>query len=125
MVNKILTLLIIISFGISLYNSNYVYSLESHKTCPDTGKKTKYTACIQDPGINDGFLVSVSSIQTISKIQSSLNKNDFIYTIRKINSDYIIENNINKKKQFIVKCNSKNKDMIMKKFGTKDIYSST
>ena len=129
MENKAVYIIIFASLSITIYynyQSLKKYTLDdyvkSHKTCPITGTKTKYTVCIQDPHLNNGFVVSVSSIDGISKIQKSLNNNDKSVLIQSDKKGfYIIHGD---KKQIIPKCEDMNKDDIMKKIDTKDIYSS-
>jgi hypothetical protein len=129
MENKTLYIILLASLGITFYynyHSLKKYNIDdyvkSHKICPITGTKTNYTACIQDPHLNNGFVVSVSSIDGISKIQKSLNNNDKSFLIKKVRKGYHIINN--DKKQIIPKCEDKNKEDIMKKNDTRDIYSS-
>tara|TARA_B100000035_G_C20915166_1_gene515868 strand:+ start:575 stop:967 length:393 start_codon:yes stop_codon:yes gene_type:complete len=129
MENKVIYIIIVASLSITIYynyKSLKKYDIDdyvkSHKICPITGTKTNYTACIQDPHLNNGFVVSVSSIDGISKIQKSLNNNDKSFLIKKVRQGYHIINN--GKKQIIPKCEDTNKEDIMKKIDTKDIYSS-
>jgi len=127
--NKTLYIIIFASLSITIYynyQSFKKYTLDdyakSHQICPVTGLKTNYTSCIQEPDLNNGFIVSVSSIEDISKIQKSLNENDKTFLIKKDSKGYYIINN--DKKQIIPLCEGMNKEEIMKKMDTKDIYSS-
>lgn len=129
MENKAVYIIIFASLSITIYynyQSLKKYTLDdyvkSHKTCPITGTKTKYTACIQDPHLNNGFVVSVSSIEDISKIQKSLNNNDKTFLIEKNTNGYCIVTR--DRKQIIPKCEGMIKEEIMKKNDTRDIYSS-
>ena len=87
MSNKaILFILIMFSVGIKCYNNYYLQTINHYKSylgsqryCPSTGRKTVYTSCIQDPSLNNAFIISVESIKNIGEIQGSLNKNDKTY----------------------------------------------
>ena len=91
MSNKaILFILIMFSVGIKCYNNYYLQTINHYKSylgaqryCPSTGRKTVYTSCIQDPSLNNAFIISVESIKNIGEIQGSLNKNDNQYKINK------------------------------------------
>ena len=128
MENKIIFITIITCLSISIYceykkTSNINY-LKSHKKCPSSGYETNFTCCIHDPELNNGFVISVNSIKDISKIQKSLNSNDKIFEIKKNKYSYFLINNHNNLKQIIPKCEDMNKEEIMKKINTKDIYYS-
>ena len=132
MSNKaILFILIMFSVGIKCYNNYYLQTINHYKSylgsqryCPSTGRKTVYTSCIQDPSINNGFIISVESIKNIGEIQGSLNKNDNQYKIKKHERKYLLINNISRRSQEIPICDNKVKKIIMNQLKTKDIYSS-
>lgn len=128
MKGEVLFIMVAISMSIVLHYNFKKYStvdyLRSHKICPSTGEKTKYTSCIQGPHLNNGFIVSVSSIKNISEIQKSLNENDKFYSIEKNKNGYLLINNNNQQKQIIPTCEDMNKEEIMEKINTRDIYSS-
>ena len=119
------------SVGIKCYNNYYLQTINHYKSylgsqryCPSTGRKTVYTSCIQDPSINNGFIISVESIKNIGEIQGSLNKNDNQYKIKKHERKYLLINNISRRSQEIPICDNKVKKIIMNQLKTKDIYSS-
>ena len=129
MENKTLYIILLASFGITVYYNyqslkkyNISDYVKSHKKCPVTGLKTKHTSCIHDPHLNNGFVVSVSSIEDISKIQKSLNNNDNTFLIKNSKKGYYIINE--DRKQIIPKCEGTVKEEIMKKIDTRNIYSS-
>ena len=104
MSNKaILFILIMFSVGIKCYNNYYLQTINHYKSylgsqryCPSTGRKTVYTSCIQDPSLNNAFIISVESIKNIGEIQGSLNKNDNQYKINKHKMKYLLINNISR-----------------------------
>lgn len=129
MENKALYIILLASLGITFYynyHSLKKYNIDdyikSHKKCPVTGLKTKHTSCIHDPHLNNGFVVSVSSIEDISKIQKSLNNNDKTFLIEKNTNGYCLFTR--DRKQIIPKCEGMIKEEIMKNNDTRDIYSS-
>tara|TARA_Y100001970_G_C14093537_1_gene781348 strand:+ start:49 stop:450 length:402 start_codon:yes stop_codon:yes gene_type:complete len=132
MSNKaILFILIMFSVGIKCYNNYYLQTINHYKSylgsqryCPSTGRKTVYTSCIQDPSLNNAFIISVESIKNIGEIQGSLNKNDNQYKINKHKMKYLLINNISRRSQEIPICDNKVKKIIMDQLKTKDIYSS-
>tara|TARA_Y100000996_G_C22497917_1_gene633134 strand:- start:282 stop:683 length:402 start_codon:yes stop_codon:yes gene_type:complete len=132
MSNKaILFILIMFSVGIKCYNNYYLQTINHYKSylgsqryCPSTGRKTVYTSCIQDPSLNNAFIISVESIKNIGEIQGSLNKNDNQYKINKHKMKYLLINNISRRSQEIPICDNKIKKIIMDQLKTKDIYSS-
>ena len=132
MSNKaILFILIMFSVGIKCYNNYYLQTINHYKIylgsqryCPSTGRKTVYTSCIQDPSLNNAFIISVESIKNIGEIQGSLNKNDNQYKINKHKMKYLLINNISRRSQEIPICDNKIKKIIMDQLKTKDIYSS-
>ena len=132
MSNKaILFILIMFSVGIKCYNNYYLQTINHYKSylgsqryCPSTARKTVYTTCIQDPSLNNAFIISVESIKNIGEIQGSLNKNDNQYKINKHKMKYLLINNISRRSQEIPICDNKIKKIIMDQLKTKDIYSS-
>ena len=132
MSNKaILFILIMFSVGIKCYNNYYLQTINHYKSylgsqryCPSTGRKTVYTSCIQDPSLNNAFIISVESIKNIGEIQGSLNKNDNQYKINKNKMKYLLINNISRRSQEIPICDNKINKIIMDQLKTKDIYSS-
>ena len=96
----------------------------SQNKCPGNGGKTKYTACIHDPLLNNGFVVSLSSIKMVMEIQGSLNNADEKYTVHKINGDYFLKNNKNKNEQKLLICTNKNIQYIKDKLNTKSTQVS-
>lgn len=97
---------------------------KTQKTCPVTNNKTMYSSCIQDPRLNNGFIISVGSIKYISDIQRSLNINDKKYTIKNEGDKYVLSNNDKGYKQTIYICEPNRLKEIMNKVKTKSIYSS-
>lgn len=130
MEKKVICIIILTSLTLTIYYNykmkNYDIDdyVKSQKICPITGNKTFYTSCIQDPDLNNAFIISVSSIKNISEIQKSLNDNDKLIEIKENNKGYFMINNKNKNIQLIPKCEDMNKEDIMKKIETKNIYSS-
>ena len=115
-----LILLIMIVLNINTGNK-----YDTYKNCPLNGKKTKYTACIQDPQLNNGYIVSVNEIESISVIQQSLNRNDKDFIIKKVNDTYILQNMKDKKRKQIVHiCDMNEMNKIMEYVGTDSIFSS-
>ena len=130
-IKAILFILIMFSVGIKCYNNYYLQTINHYKSylgsqryCPSTGRKTVYTSCIQDPSLNNAFIISVESIKNIGEIQGSLNKNDNQYKINKHKMKYLLINNISRRSQEIPICDNKIKKIIMDQLKTKDIYSS-
>ena len=96
---------LMISLFIFLFSDDKIY--KSHKVSPVSGEKTEITVCIQDPYFNDGFIVSLTSLEELKVIQDSLKKADKKYVISEERGDYLLINNVHKREQFIKKCSYK------------------
>tara|TARA_Y100001970_G_C13761384_1_gene615936 strand:- start:126 stop:410 length:285 start_codon:yes stop_codon:yes gene_type:complete len=82
---------------------------------PVSGDPTKVTVCIQDPYFNNGFIISLTSIDEVKEIQESLKKADKKYIIREEMGDFSLINNKHKREQFTKKCSYKVIKKLMEK----------
>lgn len=109
----LLCIILIISIFIFYFSEDKIY--ESQKISPVSGEQTKIIACIQDPYFNNGFIISLTSIEELKEIQISLKNADKKYIINKEMGDFTLINNIHKREQIIKKCSYKLMNDIMKK----------
>tara|TARA_Y100000996_G_C22530801_1_gene646370 strand:- start:1074 stop:1487 length:414 start_codon:yes stop_codon:yes gene_type:complete len=125
---SIVAIALLITKCISIRSSsmNSLFSkrdLNSHENCLVTGNKSKYSACIQDPLLNNGFIISVSRIEDVGTIQQSLNSNDKRFVVQFNDNKYIVKNNINEREQITPICGHKELKYIMGEKQTQMIYS--
>tara|TARA_Y100000817_G_scaffold211370_1_gene165935 strand:+ start:5599 stop:5925 length:327 start_codon:yes stop_codon:yes gene_type:complete len=80
---------------------------KSHKISPVSGDPTKIISCVQDPYFNDGFIISLASIDELKEIQKSLKMADKKYVIREELGIFSLINNMHKREQIIKKCSYK------------------
>ena len=121
---SILFICIMIPLIIYLLSKSDKNAKKSQKYCLKDRKNTLYSFCIQDPNLNNGFIVSASSIDMITEIQTSLNNNDKKYVIYMDNDKYIIKNTYNNNEQILVICDNKKLKRIIDKYKTQSLYSS-
>ena len=112
------TILICITVLVSLYvvffSEDDIY--KSHKKSPVSGDPTKITVCIQDPYFNNGFIISLASIDELREIQTSLKMADKKYVIIRDNDgDFSLINSMHKREQIIKKCSYKLIKSLMRK----------
>ena len=96
---------VLLSLCIFFFSEDKIY--KSHKISPVSGEPTKVTVCIQDPYFNNGFIISLTSIDEVREIQESLKKADKKYIIREGMGDFSLINNAHKREQFTKKCSYK------------------
>ena len=103
------TILICITVLISLcmffFSEDNMY--KSHRISPVSGEATKIISCVQDPYFNDGFIISLASIDELKEIQKSLKMADKKYVIREERGIFSLINNMHKREQIIKKCSYK------------------
>ena len=58
---------VLLSLCIFFFSEDKIY--KSHKMSPVSGDPTKVTVCIQDPYFNNGFIISLTSIDEVKEIQ--------------------------------------------------------
>ena len=119
--NEILIFIALLSGCIFIY---YLYNRQiyvSQTKSPINGDKSKYTACLHDPTLNNGFILSIKSIDELKEIQGSLNTNDKEYEIKKTFSGYKIINHTNNLEQIIDICCPQKINKIMSKINTSPI----
>ena len=104
---------ILLSLCIFFFSEDKIY--KSHKMSPVSGDPTKVTVCIQDPYFNNGFIISLTSIDEVKEIQESLKKADKKYIIREEMGDFSLINNKHKREQFTKKCSYKVIKKLMEK----------
>ena len=104
---------ILLSLCIFFFSEDKIY--KSHKMSPVSGEPTKVTVCIQDPYFNNGFIISLTSIDEVKEIQESLKKADKKYIIREGMGDFSLINNTHKREQFTKKCSYKVIKKLMEK----------
>ena len=118
----IVCIIVILSVSVLYFTEDKVY--ESHKISPVSGEKTKYTVCVQDPNLNRGFTVSISNINELREIQTSLKKADSVFVIDESMGKYYLINRRDKREQIIKECSFKMLKNIMHKSNTNSINYS-
>lgn len=118
----IVCIVLILSVSILYFSEDKVY--ESHKISPVSGEKTKYTVCIQDPKLNRGFIVSISNLNELREIQTSLKNADSVFVIDESMGKYYLINRRHKREQIIKECSFKMLRNIMHKSNTHSINYS-
>ena len=104
---------VLVSLCIFFFSEDKIY--KSHQFSPVSGEPTKVIVCIHDPFLNNGFIISLKSIDEVKEIQESLKKADKKYIIREEMGDFSLINNVHKREQFTKKCSYKDiKDLIDK-----------
>ena len=118
----IVCIIVILSVSVLYFTEDKVY--ESHKISPVSGEKTKYTVCVQDPKLNRGFIVSISNINELREIQTSLKNADSVFVIDESMGKYYLINRRHKREQIIKECSFKMLKNIMHKSNTISINYS-
>lgn len=118
----IVCIIVILSVSVLYFTEDKVY--ESHKISPVSGEKTKYTVCVQDPKLNRGFIVSISNVNELREIQTSLKNADSIFVIDESMGKYYLINRRHKREQIIKECSFKMLKNIMHKSNTNSINYS-
>ena len=118
----IVCIIVILSVSMLYFSEDKVY--ESQKISPVSGEKTKFTVCIQDPKLNRGFIVSISNVNELREIQTSLKNADTIFVIEESMGKYYLINRRHKREQIIKECSFKMLKNIMHKSNTKSINYS-
>lgn len=118
----IVCIIVILSVSVLYFTEDKVY--ESHKISPVSGERTKYTVCIQDPKLNRGFIVSITNVNELREIQTSLKNADTIFVIEESMGKYYLINRRHKREQIIKECSFKMLKNIMHKSNTKSINYS-
>ena len=118
----IVCIIVILSVTVLYFTEDKVY--ESHKISPVSGEPTKYTVCVQDPKLNRGFIVSISNVNELREIQTSLKNADSIFVIDESMGKYYLINRRHKREQIIKECSFKMLKNIMHKSNTNSINYS-
>ena len=118
----IICIIVILSVSVLYFSEDKVY--ESHKISPVSGEKTKYTVCVQDPKLNRGFIVSISNLNELREIQTSLKNSDSVFFIDESMGKYYLINRRHKREQIIKECSFKMLKNIMHKSNTHSINYS-
>ena len=118
----IVCIIVILSVSVLYFSEDKVY--ESQKISPVSGEKTKYTVCIQDPKLNRGFIVSISNVNELREIQTSLKNADSVFVIDESMGKYYLINRRHKREQIIKECSFKMLKNIMHKSNTHSINYS-
>ena len=118
----IVCIIVILSVTVLYFTEDKVY--ESHKISPVSGETTKYTVCIQDPKLNRGFIVSISNVNELREIQTSLKNADSVFVIDESMGKYYLINRRHKRDQIIKECSFKMLKDIMHKSNTHSISYS-
>lgn len=118
----IVCIIVILSVSMLYFSEDKVY--ESQKISPVSGEKTKFTVCIQDPKLNRGFIVSISNVNELREIQTSLKNADSVFVIDESMGKYYLINRRHKREQIIKECSFKMLKNIMHKSNTHSINYS-
>ena len=109
----LLCITIVILLIVLYFSEDKVF--KSHQISPVSGNPTELTACIHDPYFNNGFIISLTSIDELKEVQTSLKNADKRYTINEERGDYSLINNAHKREQIIKKCSYQLINDLMKK----------
>ena len=115
-------IIVILSVSALYFTEDKVY--ESHKISPVSGEKTKYTVCVQDPKLNRGFIISISNVNELREIQTSLKNADSAFVIDETMGKYYLINRRHKREQILKECYFKMLKNIMHKSNTISINYS-
>ena len=115
-------IIVILSVSALYFTEDKVY--ESHKISPVSGEKTKYTVCVQDPKLNRGFIISISNVNKLREIQTSLKNADSAFVIDETMGKYYLINRRHKREQILKECSFKMLKNIMHKSNTISINYS-
>jgi len=115
-------IIVILSVTILYFTEDKVY--ESHQISPVSGEKTNYTVCVQDPKLNRGFIVSISNVNELREIQTSLKNADSAFVIEETMGKYYLINRKHKREQIIKECSFKMLKNIIHKSNTNYINYS-
>ena len=115
-------IIVILSLSALYFTEDKVY--ESHKISPVSGEKTKYTVCVQDPKLNRGFIISISNVNELREIQTSLKNDDSAFVIYETMGKYYLINRRHKREQILKECSFKMLKNIMHKSNTNSINYS-
>jgi|TARA_Y100000389_G_C17220212_1_gene392955 hypothetical protein len=115
-------IIVILSVSALYFTEDKVY--ESHKISPVSGEKTKYTVCVQDPKLNRGFIISISNVNELREIQTSLKNADSAFVIDETMGKYYLINRRHKREQILKECSFKMLKNIMHKSNTNSINYS-
>jgi len=115
-------IIVILSVSALYFTEDKVY--ESHKISPVSGEKTKYTVCVQDPKLNRGFIISISNVNELREIQTSLKNADSVFVIDETMGKYYLINRRHKREQILKECSFKMLKNIMHKSNTNSINYS-
>jgi len=115
-------IIVILSVSALYFTEDKVY--ESHKISPVSGEKTKYTVCVQDPKLNRGFIISISNVNELREIQTSLKNADSAFVIDETMGKYYLINRRHKREQILKECSFKMLKNIMHKSNTISINYS-
>ena len=115
-------IIVILSLSALYFTEEKVY--ESHKISPVSGETTKYTVCVQDPKLNRGFIISISNVNELREIQTSLKNDDSAFVIYETMGKYYLINRRHKREQILKECSFKMLKNIMHKSNTNSINYS-
>ena len=102
----------------NLENLDPIKAIEiTHKTCPALGGSSKFSACVQYPPLNKGFVVSVCCESCAQNIQKSFNSGSGEYTIKENNGMNILYHN-SEPRQVTPLCSVPNMKLVTEKAGT-------